>query len=236
LKSRWCRHASGFSGLSLAGGALVLDRLRRSGLSSGPIVDLGCGAGEWAGLASASGFDAVGVDVSRAMIELARSRFPSVRFVTGSLWEFELAMRLSAVTAFGETLNYGVRSLPSAAGLAELFRRVGASLVSGGVFAFDVVVGGEEMRYRSWTDETEYTVLVDVSEDLAAARLTRSISVFTREPDCYRRSDEVHVLRVYDDVQIERALSAAGMSFLRSDAYGAFALGPRRAAFVAARP
>jgi SAM-dependent methyltransferase len=226
-------HSSGFVDLSLAGGALVLEELRRSGLAGGLLVDLGCGAGEWAGLASAGGLEVIGVDVSADMIELARSQAPRARFVTASLWDFELPSPVSAVTAFGEALSYGTPGLPSPEDLAALFDRVARSLVPGGVFAFDVLVSGEPMRYRSWTDEADYTVLVDVDEDPPSASLSRRIIVFSRRQGEYRRSDELHVLRVYDTQEIGRALSAAGMSYAASGSYSGFALGPRRAAFVA---
>lgn len=228
-------HAAGFSDLSLAGGAVVLEVLRRSALTSGAVVDLGCGAGEWVHHASASGFAALGVDVSEAMLDLARGRQSKARFVRSSLWAFELPAPLVAVTAFGEALNYAAPELPSASDLSVLVGRVARSLEPGGVFAFDVVLSGEPMRYRSWREEGDRTILVDVSEDQDAAVLQRAITVFSRHGDAYRRSDERHVVRVYDPGDVERALSGAGLSWTTAAAYGDVALGPRRAAYVARR-
>jgi hypothetical protein len=75
--------------------------------------------------------------------------------------------------------------------------------------------------------------LVDVDEDQAAATMRRAIVLFKRQPDSYRRSDELHILRVFRVADIMRALSAAGMSYAASDSYGGFKLGPRRMAFLA---
>jgi SAM-dependent methyltransferase len=229
-------HAAGYSDLSLAGGQTVLERLAATGVRTGEILDLGCGAGEWANKAVAAGFDVVGVDVSDAMLELARSNAPSARFLAASLWGFEIVPPLVAVTAFGEALNYSAPALPSLAELAGLFSRVSKALLPGGVFAFDVVVSGEPMDYRSWTDAAEYAVLVDVCEDRPAATMTRSIVTFTPDAAGYRRSSEKHVLRVYGAADVGRALSDAGLMFSSSDSYGGFALGPRRAAFLAWQP
>ncbi len=226
-------HAAGFSELSLAGGAVVLEALGHSGLTSGAIVDLGCGAGEWARDAADRGFAALGVDVSEAMLDLARAGGSQARFVRASLWDVELPASAVAVTAFGEALNYAAPELPSAPDLAALFVRVARSLAPRGVFAFDLLLSGEPMRYRSWREEGDRTILVDVSEDQDAAVLQRAITVFSRQGDAYRRSDERHIVRVYDRGDVERALSGAGLSWTTAAAYGDVALGPRRAAFVA---
>lgn len=186
--------------------------------------------------ASAAGFAVVGVDVSQAMLELARSNAATARFVATSLWELAFPRPLAAVTAFGEALNYGAPTLPSLSELAALFGRVSRCLMTWGLFAFDVVVSGESLAYRSRTDGDGYTVLVDVSEDPRASTMTRSIVTFTRGSAGYRRCDETHVLRVYDFGEIQQALSDAGFAFSTSDSYGAYPLSPRRAAFVAWLP
>lgn len=48
------------------------------------VLDLGCGAGALTGAAYALGADALGVDLSPAMIAAARERFPKVRFMIGA--------------------------------------------------------------------------------------------------------------------------------------------------------
>lgn len=230
-------HAAGFSDLSLSGGALVLNALHHTWLHAGTILDLGCGSGEWVHLAVARGYEAVAVDVSEDMAALARSRVPSAQFVTGSLWDYDIAGPFVAVTALGEALTYGTPELPTIADLAALFARVSRALVPGGVFVFDVIVPGDAMQYRNWTEIDGHTILVDVDEDTASATLTRSIVVFTRDPDghTWRRSDERHVVRVYEQHDIEQALASAGLTWTTTKAYGDVALGPRRLAFLARR-
>lgn len=228
-------HAAGFAGLSLAGGTVVLDALRAARLDHGTIVDLGCGSGEWVHRAVAHGFDAVGVDVSVEMIALARARTDSARFATSTLWDFQIPGPVVAVTAFGEALTYGAPALPNSTDLRALCRHVSAALVQGGVFVFDVILAGEPMRYRNWTDAAGHTILVDVEEDPAASTLTRSITVFAREGTTFRRSDERHVVRVYKQRDIEQALASTGFSWTTMQAYGDVALGPRRLAFMARR-
>lgn len=51
----------------------------------GPVADVGCGPGHVAYQLADLGCDVVGIDVSPRMIELARSRFPGLRFEVGSM-------------------------------------------------------------------------------------------------------------------------------------------------------
>lgn len=53
--------------------------------STGPVADLGCGPGRVAALLAGAGLDVVGLDLSPAMVELARRSHPSIGFEVGSL-------------------------------------------------------------------------------------------------------------------------------------------------------
>ena len=65
---------------------LYASALSRLGIGPGTrILDAGCGAGLFAGTAAARGADVVGVDVSAALISVARSRFPDARFEIGDV-------------------------------------------------------------------------------------------------------------------------------------------------------
>jgi SAM-dependent methyltransferase len=82
----WIRHADRHDRLGRPLGEAALDRLR-----AGPgerVLDVGCGCGgTTAELAAAVGPTgvAVGVDLSVAMVECARQRFPGPRFVAGDI-------------------------------------------------------------------------------------------------------------------------------------------------------
>lgn len=54
----------------------------------GPVLDLGCGAGEpLAGYVLSSGFDLTGIDYSARMLELARERYPEAEWIHGDMRE-----------------------------------------------------------------------------------------------------------------------------------------------------
>jgi 2-polyprenyl-3-methyl-5-hydroxy-6-metoxy-1,4-benzoquinol methylase len=79
--------------------------LRRAGHHHGTVVDLGCGSGILSSTIVDASYEVIGVDVSEAMIALARARAPKAIFKVGSFVSVDLH-ECVAVTAIGEVLNY----------------------------------------------------------------------------------------------------------------------------------
>nr|WP_121397452.1 class I SAM-dependent methyltransferase [Micromonospora sp. M71_S20] len=57
----------------------------------GPVADVGCGPGRITALLHQHGLDAFGIDLSPAMIEIARRDHPHLRFEVGSMTDLALA-------------------------------------------------------------------------------------------------------------------------------------------------
>jgi SAM-dependent methyltransferase len=55
------------------------------GVTAAPVADVGCGPGRVAAFLAARGLDVVGVDVSQAMLAVARDAHPDIRFEQGWL-------------------------------------------------------------------------------------------------------------------------------------------------------
>ena len=67
-------HDAGFTESARQAAATVLNLLREKKIKSGLVVDLGCGSGVLANRLTREGFDVLGVDISEAMLKLARKR------------------------------------------------------------------------------------------------------------------------------------------------------------------
>ena len=67
-------HDAGYAEFSATAAPGLLRRLRRAGIGSGLVVDLGCGSGIWARALTDAGYDVLGVDPSAAMLRIARRR------------------------------------------------------------------------------------------------------------------------------------------------------------------
>ena len=77
-------HDAGFGGFAQAA-APVLDWRRSSqrGIKDGLVIDLGCGSGILSRAISQAGYDVLGIDISEAMIAMARQRVPRGRISSG---------------------------------------------------------------------------------------------------------------------------------------------------------
>lgn len=107
----------------------------------GRVLDVGCGPGHVTAYLAAQGADVSGLDLSPAMIDVARARVPDVSFVVGDLRALPEADRsLGAVVAM-----YAVVHVPRGElgpPIAELAR----VLAPGGLLLVSLHVGEEELR------------------------------------------------------------------------------------------
>lgn len=65
--------------------ALLTAFVELVGVVAGPVADVGCGPGRASAFLAAHGMDVVGVDVSQAMLDVARHAHPGIRFEEGHL-------------------------------------------------------------------------------------------------------------------------------------------------------
>jgi hypothetical protein len=164
------------------------------------------------------------------MIALARRRAPRAVFRTGTIARAALPA-CKAVTAFGECFNYRQAGAPP---LRALFARVHRALARGGLFLFDVREPARAVStpvvHRLGRD---WAVLARVTA--RRRNLTRVITTFRRVGRDYRRSDEVHRLRLYPRADVRRALLQAGFTVSVRRSLGGLPLAADRIAFLARR-
>ncbi len=120
----------------------LLDRIACEA-GGGPVADVGTGPGHVAARLAASGASVVGVDLSPAMVDQARSLFPDLEFEVGDLANLlrpRAAAGWAAITAWYAFVHMATSELPAVlAGLARV-------LVPGGRLAF-ALHAGEEVRH-----------------------------------------------------------------------------------------
>jgi len=227
-------HHVGYDEFSKRAGRELLELFRSCGLDAGTVIDLGCGTGHWAKMLTDEGYTVYGFDISDAMIRMARRTSPHAEFAVASLNDIEFRS-CSAVTALGEVLNYRVDDEPSYEILAERFKKISEHLQEGGIFAFDIITqsDGEGMQYQTWKKGNDWAVLMGVSEDIDRGEIKREITVFREVDGHYRRSEEVHQVRVLDEEKVKQLLIDAGLDVRVSTSYGSYRLAPRRTAFIA---
>ena len=190
-------HDAGYGAVAADAARRLVEELAFLGHRDGTVVDLGCGSGILASALVETGYHVVGIDVSGAMVTLARTRAPNAEFRVGSFVSADLPVSV-AVTAIGEVLGYDFDPANDDGARDDLFRRVYQALVPGGVLLFDVA-GSERARpglphphVCGWvaTGRCSWETIVES----ATGQLTRSITTFRQVGTLYRRDDEVHRL------------------------------------------
>jgi len=214
-----------------------LEILRRAGIKTGLVVDLGCGSGRWARELNRAGYAVLGVDQSRAMIRMARRIAPAAKFKVASLLKVELPA-CCAITSIGECLNYTFDASNSRVELRRFFGRVFRALRPGGVFIFDIA---EPRRIpktpeRKWSEGSDWTILVRIDGDPTRSVLRRHIVTFRRKGNLYRRSEETHLLRLYRADDLLDDLAGCGFRAHKLAGYGDFKFPRGIAGIVAVKP
>ena len=173
-------HDVGFGHFARSAAPGLLKLIRQGRKVRGLVVDLGCGSGIWARELCSAGYDVLGIDISDAMITLARKRAPKAEFRRASFLTAEIPP-CAAVTAMGECFSYLFDASNTKRGLSSLFRRVHEVLQPGGLLIFDVAAPGRVPGpgpQRSYREGDDWVVLVAAQEDHKL--LTRRITIFRR--------------------------------------------------------
>lgn len=231
-------HDVGHAGFALRSAPGILEVLRDNGTAEGLVVDLGCGSGLWARELLLAGYGVLGIDISPAMVEIARRKAPGAEFRVGSLFRVGIPA-CDAVTAVGEVLNYLFDPEGEERGLSRVFRRVHEALRPGGVFIFDLLGPGQvppgavAQGFRVGED---WAVLSEKVEDAEGGTMERRIVSFRKVGELYRRDEEVHRVRLYGAEGILEELLAAGFEAETMGSYGSYPLEGNHTVFVARRP
>lgn len=228
-------HAAAFETVARGAAGEIVRRLKSSKAQVRRVMDVGCGAGPLTKELVDAGFEVTGVDTSAELLELARARVPAARFVHASVYDAPIR-DYDAAVAVGEALTYHPEDAYADNLICDFFQRVAGTLPPGGMLIFDVIGLGEpSLAGRAWSSGDDWAILVETTESQAGRSLVRNIEVFRRVADAYRRSHEVHRVRLFDVSRLCHQLAACGFATETSRFYGARQLPPRRHAFFATR-
>jgi SAM-dependent methyltransferase len=199
------------------------------------VVDLGCGSGIWAQELCGDGYRVLGIDLSPAMIDLARKRVPQAEFRGGSFLSIDIPS-CAAVTAIGEIFSYCFDEHNTRPALSKLFRRIHEALEPRGLLIFDVAAPGRvpgKGEHRSFREGEDWAVLLEAKEDKKHKLLTRRITSFRRVGEFHRRNYEVHRLRLFERAEIAQLLRREGFRVRTLDGYGRLRFARGHIGFIA---
>lgn len=128
----------------------LLDRVAAYA-DGGPVIEVGSGPGHVTAYLAEAGADATGIDLSPAMVEEARRRFPDGDYQVGDLRRLmrpTSAPGWSAVLAWYSLIHLGASEWPEALGALS------RPLVSGGWLVVAVHAGAEVRHLEDWFDQS----------------------------------------------------------------------------------
>ena len=228
-------HDVGFGHLAKNATQVLLDALRRSGIVKGQVIDLCCGSGLLARELTAAGYEVLGIDISEALLDMARERLPSTHFRKESILGSELPSCV-AVAAIGECFNYLFDEDNTEQALYKLLSRIHKALGLAGLLLFDVAepgrVPGSGLQ-QAHTEGEDWAVLMSTEEDRKNRLLIRSITTFRKDGELYRRDQEIHRLRLVTRSELLKQLSGLGFKVYILDRYGQLQFSPGHTGFLA---
>lgn len=222
-------HAQAFEALANAAATTLLAVLQPA--SAGRVLDLGCGAGPLSRRLHEAGVATWGLDLSPALVQLARQRLPQAEFHCGSILDADLPPA-TAVAAIGEVLNYATAADPAA--FARVLTRVFEALDPAGVFLFDLAGPGRAGPGRGFSEAVDWAVgVIAVEQD---GLLLRKITTFRQSGSTWSRTYEEHRLRLWPADAVADQLTRCGFEVERLDSYAGMAMPPSLNVFLARKP
>ena len=111
--------------------------------TAGPLLDLGCGPGQWTAHLAGRGHDVVGMDPATGFLEIARRVHPAVRFRDGGVEDLDPAEPWGGILAWYSLIHLDPADVPAA------LARVHACLVPGGRALIGFFAADDSARARA---------------------------------------------------------------------------------------
>lgn len=204
----------------------VLKIFRRFKVVPRTILDVACGSGIPTVIFASKGYQMIGVDRSREMLEILeqKKRDLPIEVLCADIRDFRIPVRVDAAISLYDSINY----LLTEDDLVRCFRCVFRALDEHGIFVFDMntIFGlSEGWGTRTFTRETEEIVSIWQNQYDPKTRIsTLMLTFWEKLPDgtLGEKFQEVHQERGYTGEEVKRALKAAGFAETHFYHHGGF--------------
>ena len=198
--------------------------LKEYGISDGIVVDIACGTGEITRRLSQDGYDMIGIDISKDMLNIARQKCdPDVLLLCQDMRQMDLYGTAKAMVCLCDGMNYLCRKED----LLQALQRVRLFMDHGGIFIFDMKTPyfyQDILGDRTITDNREDASYIWENFYDRDTRINEYLltvyELADEERDLFVRTDEVHRQKAYMEEEVKKAIEESGMQCMA--VYNAF--------------
>lgn len=198
----------------------VQSLLSSHNISSGKVLELGCGTGIHAGYLARMGYSVHGIDISPGMIEVANARIPSelasqLNFEIGDVGKVRVKASFDAVISLFHVASYQTTNDD----LLSMFNTASRHLRHGGIFLFDCWYGPavltDRPSLRVKRMESDSFKIVRIAEPIMHPNanlvdVNYSVSVTNISDNHSTELHELHRMRYLFTPEIHSLLNLAG--------------------------
>jgi SAM-dependent methyltransferase len=196
----------------------ALERLFYSALRPGArVLDVCCGCGHVTGDLRARGYEVTGIDLSEALIKVARADVPGAKFMVADAREFRVDRPFEGALSTFDSLNH----LLTYEDLLAAFRSVHAALLRDAPFFFDMnLEEAYALDLGQWSKHSESDAVGFVrgvyTWETRRARTELVWFTAEKESGLWQRHDSVVEEQCYTVDEIRSALGEAGFSSIET--------------------
>ena len=183
-------------------------------------LELGCGSGAFCRALARAGYAMTGADTSCAMLNEAERRAAEegvrVQFVQADAAALKTPEKYDFILSPNDCINY----LPPQK-LHAAFLHIARCLAPHGVFWFDVSSEyklREKVANNMFCDDRDDVTYVEQNK-LFPDRVETDVTLFTREGELFRRSDERHIRYIHKEEALCAALAGTGLEILSREGH-----------------
>jgi len=188
------------------------------------VCDLACGTGTMCLKLNEKGYDMIGIDFSENMLDVAlnKSEGKNILYLNQDICDFELYGTVDAFLCLLDSINH----ITDEKQLKKMFSLVHNYLNPEGLFIFDIntkykfenVLSDNIFTYDS--DEIYYVWENEYRKDEKLCDFY--LTFFVGENDVYKRIDEYHVERCYEEDELEKMIKNSGFQVVAKYGEGTF--------------
>ncbi|MBD5134774.1 MAG: class I SAM-dependent methyltransferase [Lachnospiraceae bacterium] len=199
-------------------GTYLINLLRKFGVHSGTVLELGCGTGSMTEILAGSGYDMIGVDISEEMLNIAIEKKDKsghdILYINQDMRELELYGTVEAVVSICDSMNY----ITEEEDLLKVFTLVNSYLDEGGIFIFDMntvhkyeEIGDSIIAENRYNSSFIWENMYDADEMINEYYLT----IYMEDNNGkYDRFEEIHYQKAYTVEKVKELIEKSGMEFV----------------------